>query len=330
MIKPSDTRFLSLSLALLCALPLAAQIERKSPVTGTARTIAAQRFATLGPGDLIRVDVLDLPELSSRDARIGVDGSVSLPHVGSLRAEGLTTAALESSIDNKLSEFMYDPRAAVTVVEQASRPVYVLGSVRQPGAQQMRGELRLLEALSLAGGLAENSGHALTLTRRLERGDLPLAGARTDAAQQYSIVEIPLEPLITSSAPETNLLLMPDDVVSVMKADLVYVVGHVERAGGFVLEERETVTALKALALAGGLKAHAAPRRAKILRREAKDTEAEEVPVDLKAILDGKVADVSLSPEDVLFVPKSGAKTVSAKAADTVLSTLSGILIWRR
>jgi polysaccharide export outer membrane protein len=168
------------------------------------------------------------------------------------------------------------------------------------------------------------------LTRRIARGPLPLPGASADAAGAYSIVEIPLEPLITSAAPESNLALMPDDVISVMTAEVVYVVGQVEKAGGFVLKERETVTALKALALAGGLRPHAAPKRAKILRREGKDTIAEEVPVDLKAILDGRVADVPLSPEDVLFVPKSGVKSVSSKTADTVLSTLSGILIWRR
>ncbi|MCB1020675.1 MAG: polysaccharide biosynthesis/export family protein [Acidobacteria bacterium] len=294
--------------------------------------MAAERFATLGPGDQLRVDVVDLPELQGRDAKIGVDGSLSLPHVGSLRAEGLTTAALEKAIEKRLSDFMYEPHASVTVMEQASRPVYVLGSVHQPGALQMRGRLRLLEALSLAGGLSDDSGHSLTVTRRIERGPLPLPSARTDAEGENSIVEIPLQPLVTSRAPETNLELMPEDIVSVRKADLVYVVGHVEKAGGFVLKEHETVTALKALALAGGLKPHASPKRAKILRREAgaSNAEAEERPVDLKAILDGRIADVPLSPEDVLFVPKSGPKTASAKAADTILSTVSGILIWRR
>jgi polysaccharide export outer membrane protein len=273
---------------------------------------------------------VDLPELTSRDARIGADGSLSLPHVGTLSAEGLTTTALAKAIEARLSDLMYEPQAAVTVVEQASRPVYVLGAVREPGALQMRGEMRLLEALSLAGGLNENAGHSLTVTRRLERGALPLPGAATDAEQRHSVVTIPVEPLISSSAPETNIELLPDDVISVMTADLVYVVGQVERAGGFVLKEKEAVTALKALALAGGLRPHASAKRAKILRRGAAGEQAEEVPVDLRAILDGKLEDIPLAAEDVLFIPKSGAKTASSIAADTVLSTLSGILIWRR
>jgi polysaccharide export outer membrane protein len=146
----------------------------------------------------------------------------------------------------------------------------------------------------------------------------------------YSVVEIPLGPLVSSTTPEANLELAPGDVVSVMKADLVYVVGHVEKAGGFVLQERETMTALKALALAGGMRPHAAPKRAKILRRESPDAEAEEVSVDLKAILQGRVADISLSPEDVLFIPKSGVRSASARAAEAALGTISGILIWRR
>lgn len=328
MIYPSasaNTFILSSLCALLCASP---SWGGPQPVGADAN--ATQRLVTLGPGDQIRVDVVDLPELESRDAVIGADGSVSLPHVGRIQAEGLTTDGLEQRIEVELSDVMFEPKATVNVIELASRPIYVLGAVREPGAHQIGGRMRLLEALSLAGGLAEDSGHALTLTRSLDRGPIPVPGARSDAEQAYSVVEIPLQPLVSSQTPETNVELEPGDVISVMKADLVYVVGQVERAGGFVLKERETVTALKALALAGGLRPHASPKRAKILRRESPDAEAVEVPVDLKAILSGRVADIPLSPEDVLFIPKSGAKSASAKAAETVLSTVSGILIWRR
>lgn len=326
MIKPSDTRAVLIPLVFACVLPV---YGADLPAAADSAP-AAKRIATLGPGDQIRVDVVDLPELSNRNTRVGADGAISLPHVGSLSAEGMTTIALEKAIEKRLSDFMYEPHAAVTVVEQASRPVYVLGAVHQPGALQMRGQMRLLEALSLAGGLTENSGHALTLTRRLERGALPLPGSRTDAENKQSIVEIAVEPLVSSEAPESNIELLPDDVISVTTADLVYVVGQVERAGGFVLKEKEGVTALKALALAGGLKPQASARKARILRRGAQGAEAEGTPVNLRAILDGKADDVALAADDVLFVPKSGAKTASSIAADTVLSTLSGILIWRR
>lgn len=194
----------------------------------------------------------------------------------------------------------------------------------------MPGRLRLLEALSLAGGLEEDSGYSLTLTRRLERGTIPHEGAAVDEQSGLASLEIPLEPLVSAQAPGMNLELLPDDVVSVAKADLVYVVGAVERAGGFVLKERETLTALKALALAGGLRPHAAAKRAKILRRTSSGGEPEEVAVDLKAILNGDSADVPLSPEDVLFIPKSGARSASAKAAQAAIGGVSGVLIWRR
>jgi polysaccharide export outer membrane protein len=332
MIQPSVERAIFLSATTLLALLSPGRLlSGPNPVADDIPDAAAmQRLATLGPGDRIRVDVLDLPELIARETAIGADGAISLPHVGRIQAEGLTADGLEQRIEVELSELMFDPRASVSVVELASRPVYVLGAVREPGALQMRGRMRLLEALSLAGGLSEDSGHSLTVTRRIERGPVALPGAAADPKGGYTMVEIPIEPLVSSRSPESNLELMPDDVISIAKADLVYVVGHVEKAGGFVLKERETVTALKALALAGGLRPHAAPKRAKIIRRESPDAEPEEVSVDLKAILDGKSADIALSPEDVFFIPKSGAKSVSAKAADTVLSTVSGLLIWRR
>src|ERR1700690_3812886 len=93
--------------------------------------------------------------------------------------------------------------------------------------------------------------------------------------------------------PAENIFIMPNDVISVPKAELVYVIGDVKRAGGFVLGEKAHMSVLQALSLASGLEKTAASSRAKILRVTASaDMKRAEIPVNLKNILNGKDQDV--------------------------------------
>lgn len=85
-------------------------------------------------------------------------------------------------------------------------------------------------------------------------------------------------------------------------AAVVYVVGAVNKPGGYVLQERETLTILKALDLSGGLSETAAKGSAKVIRR--KNGAKSEIPVDLNKVLQGKARDLELVADDVLFVPE--------------------------
>ena len=109
---------------------------------------------------------------------------------------------------------------------------------------------------------------------------------------------------------------------------MVYVVGEVNKAGGYVLNERESVSVLQALSLAGGLSHTAAPGNSRILRGTlGKRTE---VPVDLKRILSGKSVDVPLQGDDLLFVPNSTSKNIAMRAIETSLTIATGVIVWRR
>jgi polysaccharide export outer membrane protein len=112
---------------------------------------------------------------------------------------------------------------------------------------------------------------------------------------------------------------------------MVYVIGEVEKSGGFVLEERQSVSVLQALSLAGGLTDVAAIEHARILRGgEAEDAgERLEIAVNLKAIMAGKSPDVPLEREDILFVPRSGKRAASQAVKRAAVGTLSGIAVWR-
>jgi polysaccharide export outer membrane protein len=131
-------------------------------------------------------------------------------------------------------------------------------------------------------------------------------------------------------SPEENIEVLANDVITVPKADLVYVVGAVRRSGGFPLSEKEQVTVLQAVSLAEGLERVAGAKNARILRQAAPGVERTEIPVNVQQILDGRAKDVSLQANDILFIPNNVAKSASLRALEAAIQTGTGLVIWGR
>jgi protein involved in polysaccharide export with SLBB domain len=110
---------------------------------------------------------------------------------------------------------------------------------------------------------------------------------------------------------------------------MVYVIGDVTKAGSIVLGDQKEVSVLQALAMGGGLGKTARPRNAKILRFVADSAKRVEIPVNLKALLAGKGTDISMHPEDILFVPTSGSKSFVVQTMQAALGTSLGAIIYR-
>jgi polysaccharide export outer membrane protein len=300
--------------------------SRIAPITDSRDLESDYR---LGPGDEITIEVLESPEFSGKRFPVGPDGDVRLPLVGRLHAHGLSVAEFESDLSKRLGEFIREPNASVTVAEFRSQPVSVIGAVASPGVQQLRGRKTLIEILSLAGGVREDAGHAVKITRRLARGRIPLPEARDDPSGGFSVAEVNLPSIVRAENPAQNIYVEPNDIISVPRAEMVYVVGAVARSGGYVLGEKQGVTALEALALAGGLADGASAKGARILRPAEGASERLEITVNLRDIMAGRSEDVPLWPDDILFVPTSGAKAAAIRAAEAALGIGSGIAIWR-
>jgi polysaccharide export outer membrane protein len=285
----------------------------------------------LGPGDVLSIRVLEAEDSFRDPIRISTTGEVHLPMAGRLRAAGLTVVELEAGLTERLKTYLYDPHVALNVTEYRSRPVTVLGAVQRPGVQILSGEKTLLEVLSEAGGIGPEAGPNVRITRLLAWGPLPLPNARPDASGQFSIAEVRLKEVLSGDSAAENLLIRPQDVISVPRAEMIYVVGAVRQASGFVLEQRDSLSVLEVLSLAGGLAPKAAPRRAAILRAGEEGAGARlQVAVNLKGILEGREADLALGSGDVLFVPYSGAKIAAEKAVNAAITIGTGLLIWRR
>ena len=283
----------------------------------------------LGPGDLVEVNALDLEELAERKARVDLKGDINLPSAGRVHAAGLTVEQLEASITTRLKRVLQDPTVTVSIEEYRSQPVSVMGAVGTPGVLQLQGRKTLFEVLSLAGGLKSEAGNLIVITRKKESGKIPLPNAIEDSSG-FSVASLSVKSIMAGKNPQDNILIEPNDVISVPRAELVYVIGAVRKPGGYVLNERESISVLQALSLAEGLDRAASGRTAKILRSNDATPQRLEIAVNVKTILEGKETDVSLRANDILFIPTSAVKNVTIRAAEAALQIGTGLAIYRR
>ena len=284
----------------------------------------------LGPDDVLRIWVLGVEEIGDAPIRIDSNGWISLPLIGRLRAGGLTVEQLRAQLTEALKSQIRKPNVSVSITEFGSQPVAVMGSVNSPGVHQLRGRKTLAEVLALAGGLRPDAGYKVRISRPVENGSLPLLGVSTSSDGRFQVADVKTKDFLEARNPADNILIQPHDLITVPPAEMVYVIGAVHKAGGFILNERETVSVLQALSLAEGLGSTPSPSDSRILRTVPGASERKEIPVDLKKIMAGKSEDVALRPNDILFVPTSNGKKVAIRALETVVSTASGIAIWGR
>jgi polysaccharide export outer membrane protein len=104
--------------------------------------------------DVIEVSVWKEPELS-RTMPIRPDGKVTMPLIGEVQAEGLKPQELEQNVQKALTSYVRDPHVTVIVHDVNGARVFVTGMVGHPGSFPLRNSMNVLQALALAGGLAE-------------------------------------------------------------------------------------------------------------------------------------------------------------------------------
>jgi polysaccharide export outer membrane protein len=286
----------------------------------------------LGPGDQVAIHVVDQDQIPATPYRIDATGAIYVPTIGRLQAQGLTAEGLSAALRERLKRVLVDPDVTVSIVEFASQPVSVLGAVVNPGVHQLGGHKTLLEMIVLAGGIRPEAGNSIHITRNLKYGKIPLPDAANDSTGEFSAASVRVKSLMTGADAQDNVEIKPNDVITVPLGQPIYVLGAVGHAGGYMLNENETLTALQIMSLAGGLDKMAAPRQARILRPQGTSTSRTEIAVDLKKILDGKAPDVPLKPNDVLIVPTSGKKAATLRAIETAIglgTTAAATTIYR-
>jgi polysaccharide export outer membrane protein len=285
---------------------------------------------SLGPDDELEISGPELDEQAIKSTRIDGDGDIQVPLVGRVHVAGLTVQQAEQELNKHLSSYIRHPQIVINVKELRSQPVSILGAVNAPGVHQVQGHKTLVEMLSLAGGIRSDAGYSIRITRQQEWGCIPLGNATLDGSGRFSVAEVNLKEIMEAKNPEDNIQILPHDVISVPKAEMVYVIGEVKRSGGFVLGEHESISVLQALSLAEGLNGTADTRHAKIMRLNRNADQRVEMAVDVKGILAGKGRDVPLQGDDILFIPGSTGKKATVRAVEAAIQTGTGLVIWRR
>ena len=326
------SRLLALSLAGIFLIAGAAGQNPAASVSGDQKAKCDSQIRStylLGPDDQLEISGPELTDMPNKPVRIDGEGDIAVPLAGSVHVAGMTVQQTEQELNKALSKYIRHPQVVVNVAEVRSQPVSVLGAVNSPGVHQVQGHKTVLEMLALAGGIRQDAGYSIRITRQLEWGCISLPGAQLDASGKFSVAEVNLRKIMDAKTPEENIQIFPHDVISVPKAEMVYVIGEVHRSGGFVLGEHKSISVLQALSLAEGLNTGADPRHAKILRLKPEADQRVEVPVDVKDALNGKKPDMPLQGEDILFIPGSTGKKAALRGLEAAIQTGTGLAIWR-
>lgn len=266
----------------------------------------------LGPGDLVEVNVYGVPDLTTK-TRVSNTGELYLPLVNYVHVGDLSVEEAQTVIAKQLESggFVKDPHVSIFVNEYSSQSVSVLGEVSKPGTYPALGDRNLVDMITAAGGLTERAGRIVTITHR-------------DKPDEVQTVELGRN---LTDKPEANVPVAPGDMIDVHRAPIIYVVGDVGRPSGLMVDNG-TLTVLQALALAGGANRTAKLNDARILRKSDGPNGVSETPLKLKKMLEAKAPDVPLQPNDILFVPLSGAKVMAARSFEAAMAITTGLAIY--
>jgi polysaccharide export outer membrane protein len=307
----------------LCSAWLVSHTAIRVSAASAAQTAANDRSApqtyVLGPDDQIVIHAVDVPDIGEKPQKLDRDGDLRLPMVGRVHAAGMTVGELERELTKRLKVYLQEPDVSVTVAESHSQPVSVIGAVTTSGIKQLEGGKTLVEVLSMAGGLTADAGPTVRIARKLGQGRIPLPEAADDPTGAFSIVDLDARALLDGRTPEKNIIVQPNDVISVPRADVVYVIGEVTKPGQVLLSGEHSISVMEAVSSSGGALRTAASSRARILRRVAGQEKRTEMEVDLQKIMNGKANDVALAAGDILVIPDSSGKRATTRAIEAAI-----------
>jgi polysaccharide export outer membrane protein len=329
---------IKLLLALLCLAACAAQAQTaapagappqpqpaaKSPVTRAALPAQTDDRYRLGPGDVLDIRVLKAPELSREAVRVDQRGMIQMPMIdGDIQAACLTEAQLAASIAEKYLKYKRHPHVDVFVKDFQSQPVAVIGAVGQPGQFKLQRQVTLLEMLTFAGGPSERAGQTVQvvhtggppLCEQMEAQEMASGESATKGIVSYRLKET------LSGAPNANPFVRQGDIISVLEAEQVYVVGNVIKPTAISLKEPITVS--RAIAMAGGTGLDTKKSRVRVIRQQPGSGVKQEIFVDLKAIEKRQAEDIALQANDIVDVPQSGGKSFLRSLVGTIAPAVS-------
>jgi polysaccharide export outer membrane protein len=274
--------------------------------------------------DLITVRLFEAPDYAPT-VRVGLDGMIQLPLVGSVQVEGLTVHQAQDLIGQKLiSAGMYrDPQVTIQITESPNQTATVIGELH--GIVAIIGERRLYDVLAAVGGGGGFSSTATTVV--VGGGGLPTTASHVITINRPGVAQPITVDLGTDPAKSTeaNIPIFPRDTIVVPRVGVVYLLGAFKTQGTILLQQNAPMTLMKVAALTGGAGFEGKQNDLRIIRSVG--TGREVVRVDLKKIIDGKAPDPVLQPEDIVFLPTSAMKAAIKSGGIGTALGIASILI---
>lgn len=279
----------------------------------------------LGPGDVISIKVLGEADFTVEKATIDEDGKIQIPYA----EEGLMTKCktekdIRAEVIKIYSKMLRNPQVTVQINERKSRPpATIYGEVRTPQRVELTRQVRLLELLGFSGGVIEEKASGMVQVTRTQPPMCSEATARETwnnetnyglnaPSSLYSLASI------KQAQNESNPIIYPGDIIVVMKAPPIYVIGEVMAIKEIVIPENG-LSLTEAIAQAGGFNREAQKKDIVIQRVKPNSRERENIAVNYDLIKKGQQKDIMLEPNDIVVVNKTK-KSVGA----TILEIITG------
>jgi len=272
-----------LLLAGLAGVPAGAQVTPASPVPATAPAVAPNY--QVAAGDVLSVNVVNFPNLSTPQVLVGPDGIISLPLLDQVSVNGLTQDQVRRLLTSKWRKYVINPAVTVSLIQKHPQTVVLSGYLNHTGTIDYRSDLHLLEALAQMGGALPTADPSKAVLKHADGTSqtLDLSHPETKAGTD---VDVALKP--------GDVLLMP------MQEGKVSVTGDGIKQPGSIYY-KENLTLLDAISASGNINADIADLPGATLTRNGVDKK-----IDLKALLrDGDPkADILLEPGDIINIPE--------------------------
>jgi polysaccharide export outer membrane protein len=264
----------------------------------------------ISPGDNIHITVLDMPE-QEQHARVTDTGEVPVQGIGNVKVADLSPADAAIAIHDHFvsAHFLNHPQVSVVVEQYATQNVTVIGEVRSPGAYPLSTPRPILDVIALGGGLDEVADRNILVERHGDQSNPIPYTVSNDAGK----------------AIKDQVMVSPGDTVVVPKAGIVYVLGDVNRPGGYTMTDNQSkMSLLEAMSLAGGAARTAKLGHARLIRK-ADHSESE---ISLGDIQKGKQPDFAMAPGDILYIPFSYAKNLVITGSSGIVGAASAAAIY--
>jgi polysaccharide export outer membrane protein len=263
------------------------------------------------PGDLLSVNIYDTPELTG-SYRVDQAGDLTLPLCGKvhLRGQSLQEAARHLEAALKDGQILVQPQVSVDVEQYAGQYVTVTGEVATPGRVALIAPTRLSEILAEAGGVTQMAGARIKIRH----------GADEAAPEE----EIPYS-RSQGNREAASIVVRPGDAVIVPRAGIVYVLGAVNRPGGYIMQEDGKLNAAEALAMAGGTVMQARTNGLRVVRRNPDGTVLD-FPLSYDGIAKGTQTPLQLQAQDIVYVPMSKLKATFSSAEGLIGTATSAAI----